>query len=351
VKSLNLPSSKHPLVRLLRVELRRLGASTPLAIACSGGADSSALAIIAAAAKRPAILLHIQHDLRSADLVQQDAAAVQSLAQHLALPVKIIPISVPRTGNLEAAARKARYTALAKACTELGLTTLATAHHAGDQYESVLAATVSGGGLAALSGIAPRRWLQRPHRDAPHLPLLLVRPLLTASPSDLRAFCTAAGWSWQDDHTNHDTTRLRSAIRTIVLPAITATGRSPQGQYAATAAIARQVRAALVQQRRVIDQHLATLATPPRREQFTPLSRDLQASLLRAWLIKSLPEIAKRDLGPKRLDPIINAINDHHTHPRQWPIPLRACDVKNSSSNCTLRLTASTLEFVRTLNS
>jgi tRNA(Ile)-lysidine synthase len=308
-------------VRLLRAQHRRLAGARPLAIACSAGADSSALAIAAAAAKICALLVHIQHDLRPLDLAQQDAAATLRLASLVGLPATVVKVAIPRTHNAEAAARRARYCALTATCDAQGLACLATAHHAGDQYESVLAACVSGGGLSALSGIAPRRWLRRPQPASNAAGILLIRPFLTADPADLRALCRDSGWPWQDDHTNADTSHLRSAIRHLVLPAIANTGRSPQGQYAAAAAIARCARESVIANRTRVRELLAPIGPVIPRQTITSLDASIRMSLLRAWILRENPAIAKRDLGPKRLDPILTAICDHSTHPRRWHLP------------------------------
>lgn len=331
--SLSLPSTRHPIVRLLRAEHRRLAGSRPLALACSGGADSSALAIAAAAAKLPAVIIHVQHDLRPLDLASRDAAATIHLAQTLQIPAKLLQVSTPKVGNSEALARSARYTALTRACDDLGLSCIATAHHAGDQYESVIAACVSGGGLAALAGIAPRRWARRPNPSSRTPGVLLIRPLLTVDPRDLRELCRASGWIWQEDHTNLDPTRLRSALRHRVLPAIEAAGRPATGQYAGTAAIATKARALLLAERRQIRQILQSLGEVVPRSSIVTIEPSLRSGVLRAWLLRQCSSLSRRDLGAKRLDPIIAAICDHNTHPRTWHVPVsKAAGPKDSTS-------------------
>ena len=191
----------------------RTGALPRTLIACSGGADSSALAIAMAviagdAAPKILALAHIRHDMRPDSEVEADANAVGALSQSFGLPVMhadALAADAPRT---EATYRKLRYAALAQLARAHGYAFVATAHHADDQLESLLLALTRGAGPAGLRGIAPRRLIDHA------LPrIMLIRPMLGASHADAIQLCRDANVDWSEDHTNVDVTRLRTALR------------------------------------------------------------------------------------------------------------------------------------------
>lgn len=191
----------------------RAGPGAPVLAACSGGADSSALALALAASRAPVTLAHVVHDLRAQAEALADRDAVRALAARLGLPFVEASVRVRAAGgNAEAQARRLRYDALARMAREAGVRFVATAHHAHDQVETVLMRLVRGAGPAGLAGIAERRGLPG---SGPRL--TLVRPMLGVTPNDARRLCGLAGVSWREDATNADTTRLRARIRAEVL--------------------------------------------------------------------------------------------------------------------------------------
>ena len=141
-------------------------------VACSGGADSVALAAglarCAGALGVHVAVGHVDHALRADSA--RDAERVRSIARRLDLPFHVVRLESLDTSRLglEAAAREERYRALASLARAAGADLVATAHTRRDQAETVLLRLARGGGPGALAAI--RR--VRPLDDR----VLLVRP-------------------------------------------------------------------------------------------------------------------------------------------------------------------------------
>jgi tRNA(Ile)-lysidine synthase len=118
-------------------------------------------------------------------------------------------VTVPAVGGPEAAAREARYDALAKVAAELGAAAVLLGHTLDDQAETVLLGLARGSGPRSLAGMPPRRGTFR-------RPLLGVRRPVTA------AACEALGLEpWEDPH-NADRRFARVRVRLDALPALEA---------------------------------------------------------------------------------------------------------------------------------
>jgi tRNA(Ile)-lysidine synthase len=197
----------HPAVAAVRSAVRRALADQPpqlpVLVACSGGADSVALAaglaFVAAGAGRPAGLVTIDHGLQPDSAAQ--AGRVVELGHRLGLdPVCQLPVRVGSQGGPEAAARTARYAAL----DGLGGLIL-LGHTADDQAETVLLGLGRGSGPRSIAGMRPV--------DGRYL-----RPLLGLRRADTEAACAALELPyWQDPH-NTDPRFQRSRLRNEVLP-------------------------------------------------------------------------------------------------------------------------------------
>ncbi|MCC6970448.1 MAG: tRNA lysidine(34) synthetase TilS [Phycisphaerales bacterium] len=203
-------------------------------IACSAGADSSALALCLAAAGSNLVVAHILHDLRPALEATADLEAARSLASRLSLQFASASVSCKsKGGNLEAVARRERYAALVALAREHACPFIATAHHADDQLETLLMRLIRGSGPRGLSGIAPKR------RLAPGI--TLIRPMLDITRIDAEAICRDAGVSWTTDATNTDRTRLRAALRHDVVPALRSIAPSIATTAGRVAAVQREI--------------------------------------------------------------------------------------------------------------
>jgi tRNA(Ile)-lysidine synthase len=199
------PIRADPAVRRIARDWRRLSNGGPTLVGCSAGADSSALAIALAAAGAKPVLAHIVHDFRPAGEALADRDAAAALAGRLGLRFAEERIRARDLGrNLEAASRRLRYRALARIALDHGCAHVATAHHANDQFETVLMRLVRGASPAGLGGIRPR---------LPALGVTIIRPMLGVTRADAERICALAGWRWRTDATNADSTRLRTAVR------------------------------------------------------------------------------------------------------------------------------------------
>ncbi|XTZ13794.1 tRNA lysidine(34) synthetase TilS [Micromonospora echinospora] len=210
-----------PAVAAIRVAVRRalvgLPTAGPVLVACSGGADSLALAaataFVAPRLGRPAGLVTVDHGLQAGSA--ERAAAVARWAEETGFaPVESVRVRVAgRPGGPEGAAREARYQALADAGRRYGASALLTGHTRDDQAETVLLALARGSGPRGLAGMPPRR-------DLSGVPLL--RPFLDVSREQTRRACAALGFTpWEDPH-NVDPSYARARVRADVLPALVA---------------------------------------------------------------------------------------------------------------------------------
>jgi tRNA(Ile)-lysidine synthase len=189
-------------------------ADRPTLLACSGGADSTALAIALAAPSRPLVIAHVRHDLRPPAETEPERQGVRTLADRLGIPFVHAEARVSTLpGNPEANARRARYRILESLASDNRCAFVATGHHAEDQLETILMALVRGSGPRGLGAMPEQRTLGR---------VTLIRPMLEVSRADARAICRAANATWFEDHTNADTSRLRAAMRAGPAPALAA---------------------------------------------------------------------------------------------------------------------------------
>ncbi|MBW8785341.1 MAG: tRNA lysidine(34) synthetase TilS [Novosphingobium sp.] len=178
-----------------------------LGLAVSGGPDSLALLILAAAAMSGGIeAATVDHRLREANAAE--AAMVAEICARLDVPHAVLPVTVD-PGNVQAEARIARYAALAGWAAERGLAAVATAHHADDQAETLLLRLNRGSGVAGLAGVRARGVV-------PGTRLPLLRPLLEWRRAELAEVVTAAGLTAITDPSNvdprFDRARLRAAL-------------------------------------------------------------------------------------------------------------------------------------------
>ncbi|MDQ6850643.1 MAG: tRNA lysidine(34) synthetase TilS [Actinomycetota bacterium] len=196
----------HPAVAEVRRAVRpHLGG--PVLVACSGGADSLALAAaVAFEAPRAGVaraLVTVDHGLHAGSRLQADRVA--ALGYELGFdPVEVVPVSVGRAGGPEAAARAARYAALSNLGAALDASVL-LGHTLDDQAETVLLGLGRGSGPRSIAAMVPR--------SGPY-----VRPLLAMRRVTTVAACAALGLVPWDDPANSDSSLQRVRLRREVLP-------------------------------------------------------------------------------------------------------------------------------------
>jgi tRNA(Ile)-lysidine synthase len=205
-----------------------------IVLAVSGGPDSIALMWLAARWRRSLargprlIAVTVDHGLRAE--AAREAREVKHLARALDLPHRTLRWTgaKPKTG-LPAAARSARYRLLAQAARANGATHILTAHTRDDQAETLLMRLVRGSGIAGLAAMA-----RQSERDG----VLLARPFLQVSKSQLIATLKKAGIGFADDPTNRDESFTRPRLRTI-MPALAAEGGDTRNLARLAARLAR----------------------------------------------------------------------------------------------------------------
>jgi tRNA(Ile)-lysidine synthase len=203
-------------------------------LAVSGGPDSIALMWLAARWRRALargprlIAVTIDHGLRKE--AGREARDVKRLAQTLDLPHRTMRWAgaKPKTG-LPAAARAARYRLLTQAARACGATHIFTAHTRDDQAETLLMRMLRGSGIAGLAAMA-----RESERDG----VLLARPFLNVSKSQLIATLKRVKVGFADDPTNRDISFTRPRLRGL-LPVLAAEGGDPRNLARLASRLAR----------------------------------------------------------------------------------------------------------------
>ncbi|CAL9533686.1 tRNA(Ile)-lysidine synthase [Streptomyces sp. enrichment culture] len=242
----------HPAVAAIRLAVRRVlndilddhgrtpgrtpdeRAPSPLVlVACSGGADSMALAsALAFEAPRLGVRaggVTVDHGLQAGSDLR--AAEVVSRLRELGLdPVESVAVSVGRDGGPEAAARDARYAALDAAAERHGAAAVLLGHTRDDQAETVLLGLARGSGIRSLSGMAAVSGAGGRYR----------RPFLQLDRQTARTACMAQSLPVWDDPHNADPAYTRSRLRHEGLPALEkALGKGVVEALARTAQLSR----------------------------------------------------------------------------------------------------------------
>ena len=205
-------SNEAQVQRLL--DTTRLPADGPLVVAVSGGADSMALwGLLAAMDRWQLVIWHLDHGIRTE--APRDAELIRSspLPGIRHLEKADIPACAAAWGcGLEEAGRRHRYARLAAVAAAAGASTIVTAHHRDDQAETILLNLFRGS--QGLVGMPVERELATGIR--------VVRPVLSTSRQQLRAWAAGAGIGWHEDATNDDLAFARNRMRHAILPTFAA---------------------------------------------------------------------------------------------------------------------------------
>jgi len=190
-----------------------------LVLAVSGGPDSIALLWLAARwrgalSRGPRLLaVTVDHGLRAE--ASREAREVKRLARHLDVSHRTVRWTGEKpTSGVPAAARAARYRLLATVARQSGASHIVTAHTRDDQAETLLMRLLRGSGISGLAAMA---------RESEREGVLIVRPFLNVSKSQLVATLRKAKVGFADDPTNRDTHFTRPRIR-AVMPVLAAEG-------------------------------------------------------------------------------------------------------------------------------
>ena len=198
--------------------LASLPKSTPVLLAFSGGADSSALLhLLYNDAKDKGFELHaahFNHEIRGEE-ANRDADFCKATCDRLNIPFHLgranVPLLAKENGNsVEAEARIQRYAFFEEIMHKNGISILVTAHHAEDQVETILLHMLRGSGISGLCGISKCRAMSNGS--------FLVRPILQAEKEDILSYCKENKIEFVTDSTNSDTAYTRNYIRAEIAP-------------------------------------------------------------------------------------------------------------------------------------
>ncbi|HUZ77944.1 MAG TPA: tRNA lysidine(34) synthetase TilS [Chloroflexota bacterium] len=178
-------------------------------MAVSGGADSTCLLHALRGLGFRLAVAHLNHGLRG-DAADADAAFVQSTCDSLAVPcfIEVVDVAAYQRRehlSLEDAARRLRYDFLRRKAAQVGATSIALAHTADDQVETLLLHLIRGAGPAGLGAMKARLGDLR-------------RPLLRVWRTDVEAWLRERSLPWREDATNADARFLRNRVRHELLP-------------------------------------------------------------------------------------------------------------------------------------
>jgi tRNA(Ile)-lysidine synthase len=245
-------------------------------VALSGGLDSTvllhAMAELARGQSFRLRAVHVDHGLQAESGAWAQACRDSCAAAGLPLQVISLRLCAPRGASLEAAAREARYEALAGALAPDER--LLTAHHRDDQLETVLIQLLRGAGVAGLAAMPARARLG---------PGWQLRPLLDVDRAELHGFANRHGLAWCKDPMNEALRFDRGWLRARVLPAI-------RERWPSAAATVARSASHLAEASRLLDGLAATDAAGLLDDGrvvlagLAHLSRDRQVNVLRWWL-------------------------------------------------------------------
>jgi len=271
-------------------------------IALSGGLDSTVLANCLAETRerhgKSLLAVHVDHGLHPDSGTW--TAHCRQLASALGIDFAAETVAVAEDGGgLEAAARNARYTALARHVSAGDW--LLSAHHRDDQAETLLLNLMRGSGPAGLAGIGA---LSRFGAG------WLARPLIAVPREALATYAARRGIAWLDDPSNRDLRFDRNYLRHEVLPGLERRWPGAGARLARSAGLAAEA-AELLEQ--LADLDLASLGGRPERIDvagLAALSPARQRNVLRRAIRRAgLPPPPAAQLGAV-FDSVIPAKDD-----------------------------------------
>ncbi|ACB83678.1 tRNA lysidine(34) synthetase TilS [Natranaerobius thermophilus] len=187
-------------------------------VGVSGGPDSVALLHVLYELRQELqfklVVSHLNHGFRDKS-AEEDADFVKKLAEDLELPIIYDKWQVKDYINYyklspQQGARIQRYKFFEQAAKDFGATKLALGHHIDDQVETFFLRLIRGAGTQGLSGM---QFIRKLNND-----LLLIRPLLEVSKSEIKEYLQTNKLKYKIDPTNQETNYLRNKVRHEILP-------------------------------------------------------------------------------------------------------------------------------------
>jgi tRNA(Ile)-lysidine synthase len=242
----------------------------------SGGADSAASAagLVEVLGPGAVTALHVNYGLRpDSDL---DEEAVRELCAKLGLELEVERPELGG-GNVQAAARDARYQAAERLRRARGLDWLATGHTRTDLAETVLYRLATSPGRRALLGLRPRLGA-------------LIRPILSVRRHEARRLAIEAGLPFRDDPTNVEPLYARNRIRNEILPVLREIGPQAEATIAET-------QAELAEESEALELAAAEAVSESGADFAGAISRDALGALEPALRRLALRQLAERAAG------------------------------------------------------
>ncbi len=270
----------------------------PIGVAVSGGPDSLALLLLAAAARPGRVeAASVDHGLREGSA--KEAADVAAVCATLGVPHAILTAEWETTPEqaIQERARIERYRLLVKWAEERNLAALVTAHHADDQAETVMMRLARGAGVKGLSAM-------RVKGPVPGAALILLRPLLRWRHRELADICLAAGLVAADDPSNDDSQFERVRMRKALADADWIDPAAVVKSAANLAEADSALHWATTQEwKRVVKRNGAQIAFRP-----TGIPREIRRRLTRRAVLALASEGKGADLRGPQLDRLLMAL-------------------------------------------
>jgi tRNA(Ile)-lysidine synthase len=284
-----------------------LEANSRVYLAYSGGLDSHvllhALAVLADSYPFTLLAIHVNHSLHpeSADWANHCQNVCDELG--VVLTIKTVHISTEQGESLEAAARDARYAAIAGVLPDSGL--CMTAQHINDQAETLLLQLLRGAGVHGLASMPASRKLARGK---------LLRPLLRYTRDDLHAYAIKHELNWLEDPSNQDQRFERNFLRNEILPALRerwpgfdkSLSRSARHAASAAAMLDEMGLVDLRHCRASSNHYFPPVIASLHIDLFHQLSHEHQLNALRCWVRLNNLHVP----GDERLQSVIKLLNE-----------------------------------------
>lgn len=195
-----------------------LGVRRPVLLAVSGGLDSMVMAdlFLNSSVHLDFAIAHCNFHLRGEDSDRDETLVREWADAHgiifLKKDFETLEYAETNGVSIEMAARELRYGWFASVCREEGYSSLAVAHNANDNAETLILNLLRGTGVQGMTGMKVKTCLAGASEVA------LVRPLLQSSRAGIHEYAVARGLSWREDKTNADSACKRNLIRNEVFP-------------------------------------------------------------------------------------------------------------------------------------
>ena len=286
-------------------------AGDTVVVAVSGGADSVALLHLLRSLEEcplSLVVAHFNHLLRGEES-DGDEAFVAALAEMHGLPYAVRRFDVKEFAgaqglSLEEAGRVCRYRFFSDVAEQHGAATVALAHHADDQAETVLMRLLRGSGATGLCGMTAKTGDGR-----------YVRPLLEVSRIQIEAYLAEHGLAYRTDSSNNDKSFLRNRIRHELIPYLETYNPAVRERLAATADALAADEAVLESLAGNLFENVADVQPDHVKLSVEKVRREAQGVRLRLYRRALL--LVKGDLrriGRRHLDAIDGVVHDQKPH-------------------------------------